>query len=37
MFQYWVGAKIDPDASSEGVEADLILGGDAAGPNVTVS
>ena len=32
MFQYWVGAKIDPDASSEGVEVDLILGGDAAGP-----
>jgi hypothetical protein len=31
MFQCWVGAKIDPDASGEGVEVDLILGDDASG------
>ena len=28
-----IGAKIDPDASSEGVEVDLILGGDVTGPH----
>jgi len=37
MFQYWVGAKIDPDASSEGVEVDLSSVAMPPAPNVTVS